>query len=210
MTNRYGMALLILTAVFVGGPMTGAMAHVGQNHACHDLDNQPVGYDNISACCYNPQQDGPSNTNGYPYCPAVLDQIPGGEQYSPIDRSTLAHTHICKPGVDCGPAAQLSNVRPFYGTAGAPTPPAIVPASAPVVLAPPPPVFVTPAPVVAVAPPPVFIPATPVLAAPAAVASAGLGNAGLIAAGLGAAALIGIAAVALGDDDSGNATSGSR
>lgn len=210
MTNRNGMALLLLTAALIGGPSAAVMAHEGQNHACHDLDNKPVGYDNIGACCYNPAQDGPSNTNGYPYCPAVLDQIPGGEQYSPIDRSTLAHTHICKPGIDCGPAAQLSNVRPFYGTAGAPTPPAIVPASAPVVAAPPP-VFIPPAPVVAVAPTPVLIPAAPVLAAPAAVASAGLGNAGLIAAGLGAAALIGIAAVALGDDDdSGNATNASR
>jgi len=197
MTNRYGMVLLLVAGAFVGGPATITMAHEGQNHACHDLDNKPVGYDNIGACCYNPAQDGPSNTNGYPYCPAVLDQISGGEQYSTIDRTTLAHTHICKPGIDCGPAAELSNVKPFYGTTG--TPPVFVPPT------PPAPV------VVAAPPPPVFIPPAPVVAAPVAVASSGLGNAGLIAAGLGAVALIGIAAVALDDDDdNSNATSGSR
>ncbi len=203
MTNRFGMVLLLMTGAFIGGPTTASLAHEGQNHACHDLDNKPVGYDNISACCYNPAQDGPSNKNGYPFCPAVLDQVPGGEQYSTIDRSTLAHTHICMPGVDCGPAAQLSNVKPFYGTAGAPPPP-----PPPAFIAPPPP----PPPVIAVAPPPpVIVAPAPIAVAPVAIASAGLGSAGLLAAGLGAAALIGVVALAVSDDDdSSNSTTGTR
>jgi len=126
----------------------------------------------------------------------------GGEQYSTLDTSTLGQTYSCRQldrtnnagqgGTllfeDCGTpltGSELGELKPYYGTTGAPAP-------APVAVAPPPP----PPPVVAVAPPPP--PPPPV------VASAGLGNTGLVAAGIGAAALVGLAIVALDDDDDDN------
>lgn len=139
----------------------------------------------------------------------------GGDQYRTLDTSTLGQTYACRQvdaanGVgqggtllfeDCGTpltGAELGELKPFYGTTGAPAP-------APVYTPPP------PQPVVAVAPPPP--PPPPVIAAPAipvaapSLGFAGLGNAGIIAAGVGAAALIGIAAVALDDDDSSSSSS---
>jgi len=138
----------------------------------------------------------------------ITDVAPGAageDQYGVLDTSTLGQTYACRQldatgggsggGAllieDCGTpltGSELGELKPYYGTTGAPAP-------TPVVAAPPPPPP-PPAPV-AVAPPPPPPPA-PVAAAPSAV---GLGNAGLIAAGVGAAALIGLAVVALDDDD---------
>jgi hypothetical protein len=135
----------------------------------------------------------------------------GADQYRPLDKSTLGQTYQCRtvdarnpqygPGgalliEDCGAplsSAELGNLQPFYGSAGAPPPPP--PAPAPVVVAAPP-----PAPVV-------VPPAGPVFAPVPTVPAAGLGAAGLLAAGVGAAALAGIIiAVADDDDDDGSSS----
>jgi len=154
--------------------------------------------------CYDPNTDGPSNTSALPLCAVYLDQAAGGEQYATIDRGSLANTQVCPAGVDCGPPADLTNVRPFYGTAGQQVPATVVQpmVAQPVVVTPP------PAPVVAVAPPaPVAIPpAPPVFAPVTALPGAGLGGVGFAAASLLAvAAGVGIFTLA-NDSDSASGT----
>jgi len=154
--------------------------------------------------CYTPDVDGPSNTRALPLCAGYLDQAAGGEQYETIDRLALADTRVCPAGVNCGPPADLTNIRPFYGSSGAvapaPAPVAQPVAVARVVAVPPPP----PPPVVLAPPPPVPVPV-------AALPSVGFGGAGLAAAGaLGLAAIIGVAALASDDDDDAASTTGTR
>ncbi len=181
------------TVLAVSGFLASALmaspsfADDGQDHLCHDANGAKA--NNLSACCYNPDRDGPTNIEAYPFCPGVL---PDGSNFPSLDRTQTLHSHACQAGVNCGPPADLTNIKPFFDTAA--------------VAAPPPP----PAPVAALPPPPP-LPATTVVSVPAAAAApvygavpfsaAGLGNAGLIAAGVGAAAIAGIIAIAASDDD---------
>lgn len=199
MSRFIALAAAGLLASFV--PVAPAMAHDGLEHLCHDADNNPV--NDINECCYDPTVSGPTNVEGFPFCPAYLDRVAGGEQYATVDRTTLAHTHICPTGVDCGPPVELSNVKPFYGSTGspAPLPPAQpVPAVAPQV------VPVTP---VAAAPTVITAPAAaaPAVYAPVGgVSSVGLGGSALVFGGLAAAGLAGIIALAASNDDDDAAT----
>jgi len=181
-------------------PVAPSMAHDGLEHLCHDAQNNPV--DDINQCCYDPEASGPTNVEGFPFCPAYLDRVAGGEQYATVDRTTLAHTHLCETGINCGPPADLSNVKPFYGSTGSPAP---LPQPASTVVATAPQVVTTAPQVVTV--PQVVTQAAPVVAAPAIygpvgnLGAVGLGSGALVFGGLTAAALAGIAVLAGSSDD---------
>lgn len=196
--SQFSPTRVLAISAFAALFSTAVMAHDGQNHLCHDQNNNPVGYGNSGSCCYDPQTDGPENKNAYPYCPAVLDRAAGGEQYGTLDRSTLAHTHICPAGQNCGAPIQLGELTEFYGTAGGYSAP-VAPVAAPVAVIP------AAAPTIVAAAPAV------VAAAPAVVTGGltgvGFGGAGLIAAGLGAAAIVGIGIAIANDNDSASSTS---
>lgn len=133
---------LLAGGAFTFGLSMSAFAHEGLQHACHDENNQPVPFGQEGQCCFDPRTNNSTNEKGYPYCPAYLDTIPGGENYAAVDRSALAHTHVCPAGVNCGPPAELSNVQTFYGDATpgfspAPSAPTPIPASVATVAPPP-------------------------------------------------------------------------
>jgi len=161
--------------------------------------------------CYDPDTDGPSNTAALPLCDIYLEQAAGGEQYATIDRGNITNLQPCRTGADCGPPADLTDIRPFYGNAGQTPLPATV--SQPVALAPapPPPAPVAlapapPAPVALTPPPPVAIPPAPAAFSPiAALPTAGLGGVGFAAAGLLAVAA-GVGVIALANDSDSSPT----
>lgn len=158
-----------------------------------------------------------------PKDPSAITAAPigaeGGEQYGTLDTSTLGQTYECRQanandvqsgvgGVllieNCGPPAQLSNVKPFFGTTGAPAPAPLpaAPAPAPVAALPPPPPP-PPAPIAVPAAPPVFAP----------VQAAGLGGS-IIPLAIGAAGLAAVVGIAIAvdddDDNSANSTTGTQ
>ncbi len=133
----------------------------------------------------------------------------GGEQYDRLDTTTLGQTYECRTTdranrqtgaggalliEDCGTPfgpGELGQLKPFYGTTGAPAPlPAPPAAPAPVIAA---------APAAPVAAPPAFAPVT-------GVSAAGLGSTVLPFALIGAAGLVGVIALAASDDDDDNTT----
>lgn len=132
-----------------------------------------------------------------------VQQVPQIQSIEPVqlDLATVTQGTPCGPGTGTACAsnfADLTNVRPFFGTAPAP---ASLPAPAPVVVAaPPPPPIALPAP-----PPPPVIAAAPAVVAPVAVASTGLGLGAVAAGAIGLAAIVGLA-VAISDDDDDNST----
>ena len=175
--------------------------------------------------CYEEGDSPVSDRDRLPPCPAALADL-GEIQYvnepvvqqpvtqvapvepvqaAPLDLATVTQGTPCGPGTGTACAsnfADLTNVRPFYGTsAPAPVAPPPPPPAPVIAAAPPPPVIAPP-------PPPVVIPpATPVYAPVPGLGASGLGAGGLLAAGIGAAALAGIIiAVADDDDDDGSST----
>lgn len=182
------MSRFIVLAVsgFLATAVTASpsFADEGTDHFCHAKGG--VKSNNINECCYNPTRDGPTNVEAYPFCPGVLPQ---NNNYPTLDRTTTLHGNTCAAGVNCGPPADLTNIKPFYDTAAS----APVPASVPTVVAAPP--AALPPPTVIAAP---AVAAPPVYAPVAALPSSGLGSPALIFAGLGALGFAGIAALASG------------
>lgn len=189
------------TVLAVSGFLASALmaapsfADEGTGHICHDASGQRS--NDINSCCYNPDRDGRTNDKAYPFCPGILPQ---NNNYPTLDRSTTLHGDTCLAGTNCGPPAELSNVKPFYDTAAVAPPP------------PPPP----PAPVAYIPPPPpvpatVVVPAAPVATSYAAFpfSTAGLGGSALAFGAVGAAALVGLVALAASDDDDTNSATSS-
>lgn len=187
---------------FLASAMMAAPAFADDTpgHICHSASGAAV--NDISQCCYNPSVDGPVNNSAYPFCPGTL---PESNQYPSLDRTTTVHGQPCASGVECGPPAELSNVKPFYNSVTTPVTPqpttavvqtaqAVV--SPPVAVAPPAAVIAPPVPVVPVAPVPL----------PAGFGAAGLGGLAGVGAAIGAVGLIGIVAAVANDDDDDNTT----